>query len=413
MNASVAPAAGPRQATVLFLFVAVLANVMAFGLIVPVLPHLVQEFVGGDVARAALWVGVFGTAYAGLQFLASPVQGALSDRYGRRPVLLGSALGLGLDCLLLALADSLPLLLIARMISGVTAASASTANAYIADVTAPDKRAAAFGLIGSAFGIGFVVGPAIGGFLGGIDLRLPFWVAAGFALMNCLYGWFVLPESLPPARRSRAIDWRRANPLCALGLLRSFPGVLGLATLVLIGNVAHYVLPATFVLYADYRYGWGPGTVGIALGFVGVCNALVQVVLVKHVVKRWGERRALLAGLASGAAGFALMGLAPNGAAFLAAVPVLALWGLAGPSTQSLLSARVDEQTQGRLQGSVTSLASLAGIFAPFVFTSVFAAFIGARAIAHLPGAAFFLAALLLCAAFALATAVAQERAAN
>jgi DHA1 family tetracycline resistance protein-like MFS transporter len=300
-------------------------------------------------------------------------------------------------------------LFLGRVLSGITSASISTANAYIADVTPPEKRAASFGLLGAAFGVGFVLGPALGGYLGEIDLRLPFWVAAGLALANFLYGWFVLPESHPPERRSARIDWRRANPLGAVGLLRSYPAVFGLAVLVLIGNVAHYVLPSTFVLYGEYRYEWGPQQVGLVLGLVGICNVLVQAVLIRAIVPRIGETRALLAGLAFGCAGFAVLATATSGAIALFSLPLLALWGLAGPATQALMTRRVDAEHQGRLQGAVASLASLAGIFAPYVFSQVFASSIGPQAVIALPGAPFYLAALLLLGAFALALTVVRR----
>jgi DHA1 family tetracycline resistance protein-like MFS transporter len=403
------PAQSPRRAAVVFIFITVLIDVLSFGVVIPVLPHLIEEFLAGEIARAALWVGIFGTVFSAVQFVCTPLQGALSDRYGRRPVILLSNLGLGLDFVLMAVVNTLPLLFLGRVLSGITSASISTANAYIADVTPPEKRAASFGLLGAAFGVGFVLGPALGGYLGEIDLRLPFWVAAGLALANFLYGWFVLPESHPPERRSARIDWRRANPLGAVGLLRSYPAVFGLAVLVLIGNVAHYVLPSTFVLYGEYRYEWGPQQVGLVLGLVGICNVLVQAVLIRAIVPRIGETRALLAGLAFGCAGFAVLATATSGAIALFSLPLLALWGLAGPATQALMTRRVDAEHQGRLQGAVASLASLAGIFAPYVFSQVFASSIGPQAVIALPGAPFYLAALLLLGAFALALTVVRR----
>jgi DHA1 family tetracycline resistance protein-like MFS transporter len=398
----------PRRAAVVFVFITVLLDILAFGVITPVLPQLVRGFLGGDYAQAAVWAGLFGTVYAIAQFICSPVQGALSDRFGRRPVILASNVGLGLDFVLMAVAGTLPLLFIGRVVAGITSASISTANAYIADVTPPDQRARAFGLLGAAFGVGFVIGPAVGGLLGSIDLRAPFWVAAGLSLTNFCYGLFVLPESLPKERRSARIDWRRANPLGALAMLRSYPQVFGLSVLLFLGSLAHYALLATFVLYADLRYGWGVDAVGWVLAMVGVCNASVRALLVGPAVRRFGERRALLAGLASGATGFAVMGLAPSGPLFLLGVPLLALWGLGTPATQALISRRVPDAEQGRLQGSVTSLSAVAGIFGPWLFGSVFAAFVGAGAWLHLPGAAFLLASALLTGAFTLAWRVAR-----
>jgi len=387
---------GVRRAALAFIFVTVLIDVLSFGVIIPVLPHLVEQFTGGDVATAARWVGVFGMVFAAVQFVSTPVQGALSDRFGRRPVILISCLGLGLDFVLMALADSLGLLLLARVISGVASASFTTANAYIADVTPPEQRARSYGMIGAAFGLGFVVGPLVGGWLGGIDLRLPFWFAAGLALLNFLYGLFVLPESLPRERRAPKFDLAHANPLGALGLLRRYPQVFGLAAVVFLANLAHYVYPSVFVLFADYRYGWGPREVSWVLAAAGVLSILVNAGLVGRVVRALGERRTLLLGLACGAAGFAVYGLADRGWLFLVGLPVSALWALAAPATQALITREVGPEVQGRIQGALMSLVSLAGIAGPLLFANVFAVFVGDRAPAHLPGAPWLLAALLL-----------------
>jgi DHA1 family tetracycline resistance protein-like MFS transporter len=400
---AVAATAPPRRAALAFVFVTVLLDVLAFGIVIPVLPPLIESFLGGDTRGAAFWVGVFGTAYAAAQFLCSPVLGTLSDRYGRRPIFMMSNLGLGLDFVLMALVNTLPLLFLGRVISGVTAASITTAQAYIADVTPPEKRAAGYGMLGAAFGIGFVLGPALGGTLGELDPRLPFWVAAGLALANFCYGWLVLPESLPADKRSTRFDWRRANPVGALRLLREYERVLALAGIVFLSQLAHHALPATFVLYTGYRYDWGPQAVGLALALVGVFDVIVQGGLVRRVIPKIGERRAVLTGLSFGAAGMMWMALAPSGPWFLASIPMLAAWGFAKPAVQALITQRVPSDRQGRLQGSVQSLASLAGVFGPWTFAAVFASFIGADAIAYVPGAAFALASLVLLMAIALA----------
>lgn len=397
MNAPIAPPA--RKAALAFIFVTVLIDILAFGLIIPVLPHLVQEFVGGDVASAALWVGVFGTMFAFIQFVTAPIQGTLSDRFGRRPVILLSCLGLGLDFIFMALAPSLMWLFVGRVISAITSASFTTANAYIADVTAPDKRAQAFGMLGAAFGLGFIVGPVLGGWLGGIDLRYPFWGAAILALCNFMYGWFVLPESLPRENRTPRFDWAHANPLGSLLMLKRYPQVFGLAAVVLLINLAHYVYPSVFVLYADYRYSWGPQAVGWVLAVVGIFSVIVNIVVVKRVVAAWGERRTLLIGLLFGTFGFAIYGLAPTGSWFLAGIPVMALWSLAMPATQALVTRQVGADAQGRIQGALTSLVSFAGIIGPALYASTFAMFIGARAPMHAPGAPFLLACAFLLAA--------------
>ena len=385
----------PRRAALAFIFVTVAIDVLAFGLVLPVLPRLIEAYFHGDVVRAATWVGIFGSLYALMQFAAAPVQGALSDRYGRRPVLLLSSLGLCIDFFLMAVVQTLPMLLLARLVSGVAAASITIANAYIADVTPADRRAAGFGIIGAAFGLGLVIGPAIGGVLGAVDLRLPFFVAGTLALLNLLYGWFVLPESLPRERRSTQLEWRQASPIGAVTLLRRHPQIVGLAAVAGLSATAHYVLPSTLVLYAFHRYGWDVATVGWVLASIGICNALVSALLVRHVVHRLGERRMLMLGLCGGAVGFAIYGLASTGSGFLLGVPVMALLGLASPAVQSMLTREVGNSEQGRLQGSLGSMASVAGIVGPMLFATTFAVFI-APGTPDIPGAAFLLASLLL-----------------
>ena len=395
MNAA-APVAG-RQAALAFIFVTVVLDILALGIVIPVLPHLVEEFMGGDTAGAAKIYGLFGTVWALMQFISMPVMGALSDRFGRRRVILLSNLGLGLDYILMALAPNLAWLFVGRVISGITAASISTAMAYIADVTPTEKRAAAFGKVGMAFGLGFVLGPAIGGVLGSVDPRLPFWAAAAFSLANALYGMFVLPESLSPEKR-RPFEWRRANPLGSLRLLRSHPQLSSLAVVVFLSNLAHAALPATFVLYAAYRYGWNARDVGFVLASVGICSAIVQGAIVGAAVRRLGERRVLLAGLACGAIGFFAYGLAPTGALFIAAVPVVALWGLASPAAQGIMTRHIAPTEQGALQGAAGSIMGVATMIGPALFAGTFAYFIGAGTRWHVPGAAFMLASLLLVA---------------
>lgn len=387
-----APVTRVRKAALVFIFITVLIDILAFGVIIPVLPGLVREFTGGDFTEAAWWVGVFGTLFAAIQFICSPIQGALSDRFGRRPVILMSCVGLGVDFILMALAQSLPWLLIARVFSGLFSASYTTANAYIADVTTAEKRAKSYGIIGAAFGVGFIIGPMLGGFLGGINLRAPFWFAAGLALLNFLYGWFVLPESLPPERRTARFDWSHANPVGSLALLRRFPQVFGLAAVMMIANMAHYVYPSVAVLFTEYRYGWSEQQVGGMLALAGLCSGLVQGLLVGRIVPALGERRTLLLGLTFGMTGFFIYGFASSGWIFLLALPVSALWGLATPSTQSLITQHVSADAQGRVQGALMSLVSLVGIFAPLMFASTFGLFISDRAPLHLPGAPWLLA---------------------
>ena len=401
MHATV-PEGGRRRAALAFIFVTIVLDMFALGMIIPVLPHLIEDFLGGDTAGAAKVYGLFGTVWALMQFLSMPVVGALSDRFGRRRVVLLSNLGLGLDYVLMALAPNLWWLFVGRVISGMTAASVSTGMAYIADVTPPEKRSTAFGKVGVAFGLGFVLGPALGGLLGSVDPRLPFWVAAALSLANAAYGFFVLPESLPPERR-RPFQWRRANPVGSLALLRRHPELSGLAGVVFLSNLAHVALPATFVLYAAYRYGWQERDVGLVLAGVGICSAIVQGALVGPTVRRFGERRALLVGLACGAVGFLGYGLAPTGLLFLAAVPVVALWGLASPAAQGIMSRHIGPTEQGALQGATGSLMGIATMIGPGLFAGIFAYSIGAGTRWHAPGAAFVLASLLLAAGALLA----------
>ena len=397
---SIGPA---RRAALAFIFVTVLIDILAFGLIIPVLPHLIENFLAGNVSRAAVWYGYFSTAFFAMQFIFTPVQGALSDWLGRRPVILLSNLGLGLDFILMATVNTLPLLFIGRVISGITAASFSTSNAYVADVTPPEKRAQAFGMIGMAFGIGFIVAPAIGGFLGAVNVRLPFWIAVVMCLTNFIYGVFVLPESLPKEKRTPHFDWAHANPVGSLKLLRRYPQVLGLVGVLFLMALAHMVYPTTFVLYADYRFHWGTDMVGVTLALVGVLAAIVQGGLIKKIVGALGERHALLFGLGCGTAGFVLYGLAPTGYWFWAMMPVAALWGVAGPAAQAIMTHHVDPREQGRLQGAVASLSAIAGIIAPTLFTRLFAVVTQSGWHDAWVGATFWLAAAMVGSALVLA----------
>jgi len=408
-----ARAAEPPRAALAFIFAIVLLDVIALGIVIPVLPKLIEGMLDGNTARAAEIFGVFSTAWALMQFLFSPVLGALSDRFGRRPVLLISMTGHGLDYILMALAPSLAWLFVGRVISGITAASFSTAYAYIADVTEPDKRAAAFGMVGAAFGIGFVLGPALGGILGSFDPRLPFWVAAAFSLANAAYGYFVLPESLPSEKRM-GFSWGRANPVGSLRLLGKHPELLGIAGVAFLFQLAHVVLPAVAVLYTSYRYGWDDMTMGLTLAGVGIASGIVQGFLIRPTVDRFGERTALIAGLLFGALGFAIYGLATTSAGFWAGIPVMALWGLAGAAYMGIMSRLVGASEQGQLQGANSSIMALAGLIGPGLFTQVFAHAIAPGEGWQLAGAPFLLAAAMLVAAMALAwrvTRVADRKA--
>ncbi|HEX6613381.1 MAG TPA: TCR/Tet family MFS transporter [Rhodanobacteraceae bacterium] len=399
-----------RNAAVIFVFVTVAIDMLAFGIIIPVLPHLILELIGGSIAKAAVWQSAFGTLFMLMQFVFSPIQGALSDRFGRRAVILISSFGLGVDFIVMALTPVLWLLFVGRAISGICAASFTTANAYIADVTPHEKRAAAFGLLGAAFGIGFIVGPAAGGALAHFGIRAPFWAAALLSLVNFCYGLFVLPESLPKQRRSARFEWRHANPLGSLLLLRRYPQVFGLAVVFFLIALAQFSLNSTYVLYTDYRYGWGPEMVGFTLALVGLCSALVQAMLVRRMMPSFGERRLILIGLALCVVGYAAFAFAPGAWIFVAGIPFLCLGGLAGPPAQSMMTHQVGPQEQGRLQGALSSLRSLAGIFGPALFANLFALFISDHApVRNLPGVSFLLAAVLILASLALTARITRR----
>ena len=400
-----------RRAALAFIFVTAVLDIVAMGIVIPVLPHLIEEFVGSN-ARAGLLNGVFVALWAGAQFLASPVIGSLSDQYGRRPVILISCAGLAVDYALMALAPNLWWLAVGRLIAGVTSSSFTTIYAYMADITEPAKRARAYGLIGAAFSGGFVLGPVMGGFLGEFGPRVPFWVAGALSGVAFLYGLFILPESLPVERRMK-FSWRRANPVGAMMLLRRHAELAGLAVVNFLLYFAHHVFSAVFVLYAGLRYGWGPWQVGALLALVGVLDMIVQGVLVGPISKRFGDRATMIFGLFGGTVGIALMGWAPTGVAFIVAMLPNALWGLAMPTLQSLMTRRVGEDEQGQLQGANMSVASIAGVLSPLFFGWIYSISTEPDSPIHLPGLAFYLAAivLLMAAGIGWVTARQAERA--
>ena len=382
-----------RTAAFVFILVTVVLDMLALGVMIPVLPKLITQFEGGDIARAASIAGLFSFAWALMQFLFQPVLGSLSDRFGRRPVVLASNLGLGLDYIFMALAPSLPILLIGRLLSGATAASQSTAGAYIADITPPEKRAGRFGMIGAAFGFGFILGPAVGGWLGNYDLRLPFWVAAALSLANAAYGYFILPESLPQDKRTPKIAWRSANVFGALKLLGSERELSLIAAAAFLCYLAHESLPSLFVLYADYRYHWDAQKTGWALAFVGVSQTIVSGGLVRPAVARLGERKTLAMALPIGAAGFLLYALAFDDALFFLGTPLIAILGMANPSLQGLATRLRGASEQGRLQGALSSLRGVSGMIGPLLFTQIFSLSVGAGVF---PGGAYLLSAALI-----------------
>lgn len=393
-----APKRAPGQAALAFIMVTVLIDALSFGVIIPVLPKLVLAFMGGDTADAAKIYGVFGTTWALMQFLFAPFIGALSDRFGRRPVILLSNFGLGIDFIVMALAPSIGWLLAGRIVSGITTASIATGFAYVADITEPAKRSARFGMLGAAFASGLVLGPAIGGLAGGLDPRLPFWISAGLSLVNVAYGYFILPESLSAERRA-PFSWRRANPVGAFALLGSHPRLRGLAIVHFLNFLAHAAMPAVLVLYMTHRYGWDERTVGFTMAGIGALAIAVQGGLVSPLVGRFGERMTLIVGLLFGCAGFFAWGLASDGAWFLAGLPIFALWGLATPTTQALMSHLVPMTEQGKLQGANASIKGVGSMTGPLLFSQVFAYFIDPARGTEYPGAPMILAGLVLAAA--------------
>src|SRR5882762_1202595 len=407
-DATTTAAPNSSRAAFVFILVMVAFDFLAFGIIAPVLPDLIRSFEGGDFARASSIGGYFGLAWATMQFIFSPLLGAWSDRFGRRPVILISCFGLSIDYVFMALAPSLRWLFVGRLISGITTSNVATAFAYVTDVTKPAERAKPFGMISAAFGLGFVIGPAVGGWLGNRNLRFPFWAAAALSFGNALYGYFVLPESLPPERRAKSA-WHMANPLGALTLLRSHAELAGLAVAMTLYYLAHNSLPSMWALYTEYRYAWSRRDVGNSLALVGICAAIVSGVLVGPFVKRFGERRSLLAGLLFGTIGFAGFGLATRGWMMLAVIPFIALWGIAAPAVQSLMSRHVDSSSQGKLQGAINSLRAITGMAGPVLFTQIFAVAISPQYGFHLPGAPYCLAAVLLGASMLLAVYVTRS----
>ncbi|MBA3677726.1 MAG: TCR/Tet family MFS transporter [Sphingosinicella sp.] len=379
-----------------FIFVTAVLDVMAVGIIIPVLPILIEQFTGSN-AQAGVYNGLFVALWAGMQFIFSPIIGSLSDRYGRRPVILISCAGLAADFVLMAVAPSLWWLALGRILGGITSSSFTTVFAYMADITEPEKRARAYGLVGAAFSAGFVLGPLIGGVLGEWGPRVPFWGAACLSGLAFLYGLFVLPESLAAEKRM-AFSWSRANPFGAFRLLRSHSELTGLSLVNFLLYFAHHIFSAVFVLYAAYRYGWTAFEVGLLLALVGALDMMVQGLLVGPVVKKWGDRRTMVFGLLAGAVGIACMGLATNAWLFTLAMFPNALWGMAMPTIQSLMTQRVSESEQGQLQGANMSVASIAGIASPLFFGWVYSRSVGENSGLDMPGLSFLIAAAILLA---------------
>ena len=384
--------ASPHRASVVFILVTLGLDALGVGIIAPIVPGLVQHLTHLSPGRAAPWVGAMIAAYAGVQFLAAPLLGELSDRFGRRPVILLSVLGLGCDYILLALAPNLWLLFIGRLVAGATSANVAAATAYIADVASEEDRPRLFGLIGATFGAGFVVGPALGGFLGGFWLRLPFLVAAGLALANVLFGLLVLPESLAPENR-RPLTWHRANPFSLLSGISRDRTLSRLAVAWSCSWVGFGAVQSSLVLYTGYRFGWGPQLNGMMLAGVGVSQAVVEGVLLRHVTDRVGERRTAIIGYVAGAFGYATLATALAGWAMVPAVMLIALGGLATPSVRSMVSSRGKADNQGEMQGLLSAVEGLTAVVAPLLTAALFFVFTQHFLPVTFPGAPFALAA--------------------
>ena len=383
-----------QRAGLAFIIVTIFLDMLGLGIVFPILPQLIASFMNGNVSAAAQYYGYFIAVFAAMQFLFSPVLGALSDQYGRRPILLLSLLGAGLDYILLAFAPTLALLFVGRVIAGVTSASLTAANAYIADVSPPEKRAQNFGVVGAAFGLGFIIGPLLGGVFGAWGPRVPFMAAGLLTLLNWLYGFFVLPESLAPENR-RPFSWRKANPLASLGALARYPVVLSLTATTICTNLAGLSLQSTWVLYTTYRFGWATFDVGLSLAVVGVMAVAVQAVLMRAILPRFGDRRILLFALVNSAIGFLLYGLATQGWMMYAILIGTSLSFLAQPAAQGLISNAVRPDEQGAVQGALTSVLSLTAVVGPLIATAVFSYFTSPEQTLKLPGAAFFLGSAL------------------
>lgn len=408
-NASGQP--GKRQAGMLFIWITLFIDILGIAIVIPVLPGLVRELTGLGPSKASVWYGIIAASYAGMQFLFAPVVGGLSDRFGRRPILLASLFGLGVDFIIQGFANSVWLLFVARMIGGIFGASFTSGNAYIADISTDETRARNFGLVGAAFGLGFIIGPAVGGVLSDtISLRAPFFLAAGLALVNWLYGFFILPESLPPEKR-RKFSIKNFGPLAAFKTLRRYPFVAGLAIAFLLKALAQRGMENVFVLFSEFKFEWGGTEVGFFLCWVGVTAVIVQGGMVRPTVKRFGERPVLLFATIISAISFLGYAFADNAWMFPLIAMVGALGGLAGPTIQSMVTKTVDESEQGEVQGALVSMQSLTSVFAPIIFTSgLFRFFTNSERVAIIgdangdpiifPGAPFLLGAILIALAF-------------
>lgn len=383
-----------NRLAVTFILLSVVMDSMGIGLIMPVMPDLIREINGGNLGQAALWGGILTTIFAAMQFLFGPTIGSLSDRFGRRPVLLISLAVMAFDYVLMAVAGTIWLLIVGRIIGGITAATQSTAAAYMADISKPEEKAGNFGLIGAAFGVGFVLGPLIGGVLAEYGTRAPFWAAAFLAAANAVFGYFVLPETVTDRIR-RPFSWLRANPLGAFRHIGKLPGLGRLMVIIFIYGVAFFVYPGVWAYFGALQFGWSPSMIGLSLGIFGIGIAVVQGVLMKPILRRIGERNAVIAGLSIDVAAFVALGFVTNGWIALALTPLTALGSIAGPALQGIMSRTAADDQQGELQGALASINAVATIVAPMIMTQTFFYFTQADAPVYLPGAPFLLGGIL------------------
>jgi MFS transporter, DHA1 family, tetracycline resistance protein len=387
-----------RSAGLIFIFITLLVDVIGFGIIIPVIPAFISKLIDGDLSQAATWGGWLLFTYSAVQFFAAPIIGALSDQYGRRPVLLASLLAFAFDFILSGFAPNIGWLFVGRFIAGITGASFSTANAYIADISTPEKRAQNFGMVGAAFGLGFIIGPAIGGFLGQYGERIPFFAAAGLAFLNFLYGYFILPESLAKENR-RPFDIKRANPFSSIKNLTRYPVILGLIGAMICTYIAAHANQSTWGYITMEKFKWDSKMVGFSLGWVGLTVGLVQGVLSRYIIPKLGQTNSVYIGLIVYVIGFTMFGFATQGWMMFAFMTIFAFGGICGPSLQSIISSQVPPNEQGELQGTLTSLVSLTSIAGPLVMTNLFAYYSKSPSISpssiYFPGAPFLMGAFL------------------
>lgn len=393
--------ANHRNAGIFFILVTILFDCIGFGIIIPIMPALIKELTGATLSEASAYGGLMLTVYSLMMFVCSPILGALSDKMGRRPVLLISLFGMAIDYFFLSFAHTITLLFIGRIIAGLCGASITTASAYIADVSTPEKRAQNFGMIGAAFGLGFIIGPVVGGVFSQFGTRVPFMIAGGLSLINWLYGYFILPESLKIENR-RAFDWKRANPVGTLMQIKRYPALLGLLAALFLLYVAAQSTQTIWSFYTQEKFNWSEKWIGYSLGFVGVMVAIVQGGLIRIIIPKFGHKKSIMFGLSLYVLGFVLFAFAAKGWMMFAFIVPYALAGVTGPAIQGIISTQVKADEQGELQGIMTSFMSLASIIGPLLMSFLFSYFTNANNSIYFPGAPFMMGALLTCVSIAI-----------